>query len=294
MHRRWALAASALIIIVMTSLPARHTVTIGLRAEEAGQALERQTRSARTSATVLSEHEIEQLDSMSPQGQAELLLERSINHFRGADEQIRRRVAGWRGHISLTPRLDNLFMTAINSDDHAVRVAGVEVDIAARNLERTAATIDRLEPIARSGAPGPRANALWDLGLLGNRGIEPHRVYEILMRSIHDPNQNIRYWTVEGLAYLGTDETIPVLLEIFHDDESPAIRERAACSLAQSGMLTEQQRNRAVPILLDFTEDAALDAQTRTWVYQALRDITGQSLPQEPAAWRNWFKTRRP
>ena len=45
------------------------------------------------SANVLSEHEIEPLDQMSPQPQAELLLERSINHYRGANDQIAARVS---------------------------------------------------------------------------------------------------------------------------------------------------------------------------------------------------------
>jgi hypothetical protein len=94
---------------------------------------------------------------------------------------------------------------------------------------------------------------------------------------------------VEGLAYLGTDETIVPLLEIFHNDPSRMIRERAACGLAQSGMLSEKQRRSAVPKLLDFTDDPALDQETRTWVFQALRDITGQSLPHDAAAWRSWF-----
>ncbi len=34
---------------------------------------------------------------------------------------------------------------------------------------------------------------------------------------------------------------------------------------------------------------AVLDAQTRRWVFQALRDITGQALPNDPAAWRDWW-----
>ena len=63
---------------------------------------------------------------------------------------------------------------------------------------------------------------------------------------------------------------------MFHDDPSPAIRERAACSLAQSGMFSAVQRRTAVPRLLDFADDSALDDQTRSWVFQALRDITGQ------------------
>jgi len=78
---------------------------------------------------------------------------------------------------------------------------------------------------------------------------------------------------------------------VFHDDPSPMIRERAACGLAQSGMLSEQQRRRAVPLLLDFLDDHSLDPETTKWVYQALRDITGQSLPHDPAAWRNWYST---
>jgi hypothetical protein len=53
------------------------------------------------SANVLSEHELEGLDRMAPQSQAELLLERSINHYRGANDQIAERAGGWRGNIKL-------------------------------------------------------------------------------------------------------------------------------------------------------------------------------------------------
>src|SRR5882672_3402912 len=241
------------------------------------------------SANVLSEHEISVLAGMPPQSQAELLLERAINHYSGANRQIAARVESWRGRITLGGRLNNLFITAINSDDLTVRVAGIEVDIAARNLIKDSSTVDRLEPVARSGEQGPRANALWDLGLLGNRGIQPERVASILLSSLHDENQNVRYWAVEGLAYLGTDETIAPLLDVFHDDPSATIRERAACSLAQSGMLTESQRRTAVPRLLDFAGDFSLDSETRGWVFQALRDITGMTLPPDPGAWRHWY-----
>lgn len=243
------------------------------------------------SANVLSEHEIEQLDRMSPQSQAELLLERAINDFRGANDEIERRVVGWRGRIKLNDRLNNLFVTGLNSDDLRVRAAAIEVDIAARNLEKNTATVDRLEPDARDGEQGPRANALWDIGLLANRGIEQERAAQIVLASLHDSNINIRYWAVESLSYIGTDETISPLLDVLHDDPSPMIRERAACGIAQSGMLSEKQRRTAVPRLLDFAEDPALDAETRKWVFQALRDITGQTLPHDPSAWRNWYSS---
>ncbi len=241
------------------------------------------------SANVLSEHEIEVLDEMSPQAQAELLLERSINHYRGANDQIAARVDRWQGKLTLDGRLNSLFSIALNSDDLRVRAAAVEIDLAARNMQKMAATIDNLETDARSGEQGRRIDALWNIALLGNRGVEPQRAFDIVSASIHDSNENVRYWAVEGLAYIGTDETISPLLEIFHDDPAPNIRERAACGLAQSGMLSEKQRRTAVPKLLDFAEDPSLDPTARTWVFQALRDITGQNLPHNAAAWRNWY-----
>ena len=245
------------------------------------------------SANVLSEHEATVLDDASPQSQAELLLERSINHYRGANEQIAARVGRWRGKIELNERLHNLFTTAINSDDLTVRVAGIEVDIAARDMVKDSSTVDRLEAVARSGEQGPRVNALWDLALIGNRGVSQDRILDILLSSTHDENVNIRYWAVEGLAYLAVDASIEPLLDIFHDDPSPMIRERAACGLAQSGMFSAAQRSTAVPRLLDFAIDGALDAETHTWVFQALRDITGQTLPHDAARWREWYKAQR-
>lgn len=288
--RRWGVLLVAVAAVAVASL-FLGTQTARAAWQEISQLLSLQGKPEPASAAVLSEHEIEVLDKMSPQSQAELLLERSINHYRGANAQIAERVSGWRGQVKLNDRLHNLFITALNSDDLRVRAAAIEVDIAARNLEKSTATIDRLEPDARNGEQGPRANALWDIGLLGNRGIAPERAFAILESSMRDPNVNIRYWAVEGLAYLGRDATIAPLLQVLHDDSSPMIRERAACGLAQSGMLSEQQRRRAVPRLLDFTDDRSLDPETQKWVYQALRDITGQSLPHDPAAWRNWYSS---
>lgn len=288
--RRWPIFVLAALVVLISML------TLGARSAQAAwqelvQFLTLHGKPEPASANVLSEHEIEHLDQMSPQSQAELLLERSINHFHGANDEIQQRVEGWRGRIELNERLRGLFMTGLNSDDLRVRAAAIEVDIAARNLEKNSATVERLEPDARYGEQGPRANALWDIGLLASRGIEQERAAQIILASIHDSNINIRYWAVEALSYMGTDETISPLLDALHDDPSPMIRERAACGLAQSGMLSENQRRTAVPRLLDFTDDPALDPETRKWVFQALRDITGQTLPHDPAAWRNWYNS---
>ena len=269
------------------------TANAGAAWTQIAQLLSLQGKPEPASANLLSEHHLEALDSMPAQAQAEFLLERSINHYEGANREVEARVGAWRGKLASGDRFERLFRMAINSDDLRVRAAAIEVNIVARKVDKSVETIDRLEPIARGGAQGPRANALWDLGLIGGRGVEPERVAHILIASLRDENVNIRYWAVEGLAYLGTDEIIEPLLRVFHDDSSPMIRERAACSLAQSGMLSRRQRMTAVPALLDFAADTTLDDQTRGWVFQALRDITGQSLPRDPAAWRAWYDRQR-
>ena len=50
---------------------------------------------------------------------------------------------------------------------------------------------------------------------------------------------------------MATDDVIEPLLGVFHDDPSIRVRERAACSLAQTGMFETSQRLKAVPTLLD-------------------------------------------
>ena len=289
--RTLVLVVITFVLVALLMFTSLGTTTARAAWQEIQQLLKLQGKPEPASANILSEHELEGLDKMPSQSQAGLLLERSINHYRGANDQIAARVARWRGDIELDDHLRGLFMTALNSDDLRVRAAAIEIDLAARNMQKTSAQVDELEPAARNGEQGPRANALWDIGLLGNRGVEPDRAAEILTSSIHDSNVNIRYWAVEGLSYLGTDAVINPLLEAFRDDPSPMIRERAACGLAQSGMLSEKQRRTAVPKLLDYSDDQALDEETRKWVFQALRDITGQSLPHDSAAWRNWYNS---
>jgi len=242
------------------------------------------------SPAVLSEHDIENLDHQSPQRQAEVLLERAINHYEGANDQIATRVAGWWGKLKLTPQLNSMITTALNSSDLRVRAAAIELDLSAMGAIKSPATVEHLAQQAQSGPRAQRVWALWELGLLGNRGVEPERVNQVLVSQLQDSDPEVRHWAVEGLAYLGTDETIAPLLKTFHDDASPLVRERAACSLAQSGMLTQAQRRGIVPQLLEYADDSSLDAQTHGWVYQALRDITGQTLPNDTASWRSWYE----
>src|SRR2546428_9331591 len=68
------------------------------------------------SPAVLSQHEIERLDHQSAQKQAELLLERAINHYECANDQIATRVDGWRGRLQLSPQLHSLITTSVHCD----------------------------------------------------------------------------------------------------------------------------------------------------------------------------------
>src|SRR5215467_3667650 len=195
-------------------------------------------RSEPAPPAVLSQHEIESLHHQSAQQQAELLLERDINHYHGANDEIAARAERWRGRIQLKPQLNSLITTALNSSDLRVRASGIEVDLAAMNVAKSHETAERLLAQAENGEQSQRIWALWGLGLLGNRGVEQERVTQVLTDQLHDSDPEVRHWAVEGLAYLGTDDTIAPLLQTLHEDGSPMVRERAACSLAQSGMLT--------------------------------------------------------
>jgi hypothetical protein len=239
----------------------------------------------------LSEHNIEWLQTQSPQVQAEFLLGAAVNHDQGATDFIAKRVDEWRGKIHKSQRLDDLEMTALYSNDLRVRAAAIEINLAFSNLAKNDETAQRLIESSEKN-PGDRPWAAWELGMLANRGVAQDRIHELLATWIHDPNQQTRFWAVEGLAHIGTDETIKNLLDVFRNDPSLEVRERAGCSLAKSGMLTREQRMKAVPGLIELTDDASLDATTRSWIYQALREITNVNLPSDPATWRNWYATQ--
>jgi hypothetical protein len=247
------------------------------------------------------------LERQSPQKQAEILLERAVS---GSDEsqdhdpdhnkdkskaQIDARLEAWRGKLRMDKQLGELTTVALNSNDQSLRTSAVEVQLAAYGLTKRESTVDALVQRAGSSDHAQKIWALWTLGLMGNRGVETDRVVRVLVAHLKDSTRNsdedARRWAVEGLALVGATSTIVPLLNAMHDDPSPIVRERAACSLAESGMLTHDQRLAAVPQLINFSDDPALDAQTHGWAFQALADITKQHLPSDTAVWRSWYQT---
>ena len=233
-----------------------------------------------------------QLDRMKPQKQAEVLLEAAVGHSEVAVDQISSRVDRWQGKVQWNSQIATLTTAALNSNDLRVRESGVEVELAAYGLSKNSASLEYLLKIAESPDHGQKIWALWALGLMANRGVETDRVVDVLTRHLQDADVDSRRWAVEGLALSGSDRAIGSLLATMHDDRSPLVRERAACSLAESGLFTREQRMTAVPQLVNYTDDNTLDAQTQGWAFQALGDITHQRLPKDAAAWREWYASR--
>jgi hypothetical protein len=183
----------------------------------------------------LCEHNREWAMTQPPQVRAEFLLGAAINHDHGATDMINKMVDDWHGKLHFTNKIGDLQLTALYSNDLRVRTAAIEIYLAVYKLSKTDEAADHLMAEAEQ-SPSWRPFAMWELGLLANRGVELERIHEFLRGYLHDPNEKTRHWTVEGIAHLGTNGTIKDFLDVFRNDPSLEVRERAGCSLAKSGM----------------------------------------------------------
>jgi hypothetical protein len=230
----------------------------------------------------------EEISRLAPQQQAERLLELAIQQPDPSLSLIHRNLTSWRGHLQDSDRLFHLVMEALNSNDPRVRVAAVEIDLAANNLMKAPESVEKLQRQIQSGSD-VRYMALWRLGALGNRGVEPSEAFRTLKLYTQNRNQEVRFWAVEGLAMLGNRESIDALLDILAHDPAAQIRQRAANALSRSGLLTGEQRLTAVPQLLNLLDDDSLDTATQSMVCATLEAITGASFGKNAAAWRDWW-----
>ena len=233
------------------------------------------------------------LEGLPPQQLVQRLLERAMQDDEHSLNQLREKVDGWRGQLKNTDQLFDLVLAAMNSADLRVRTAAVDVDLAANNLSKTPESVTRLLWQIQKD-PAARGMALWRLGSLGNRGVEPDRVLASLLSYTRSQDEHTRYWAVEGLSMLGNDGTLSPLLDRMAHDTSPRVRELAASSIGQAGMLTREERLAAIPHLLNFADDDSLNTATRELVYGTLRVITGVALGNDAGAWRDWWAGHDP
>jgi hypothetical protein len=235
-----------------------------------------------------ADEDIRSLEALTPQQQAEQLLMAGVNHYEGAPGMIMDRAEGWRGKLRKTQNWDTVDLAARYSSDLRVRNADVELALIVNNIDKTRDTAERLVNDANANV-GNRAFDFYMLGMLANRGIETDRIHAALRDWAHDKDEGTRYWAIDALAFLGTDDTIPDFLEVLRSDPSMNVRQRCGASLAKSGMLTREQRMKAVPGLLEIAADKSEDAATQGWAFQALREITTEQINNDAAAWQNWF-----
>jgi HEAT repeats len=281
--------SSGLLVLVGTVLITALASGQGMPGEIVGNKLPVPGRPIHGTTSQLSEVERDMVDHMDAQQQAERLLQYAISHHRGATDEIKARVKQWRGQIKQTDSLVTLMDVAMNGDDLRVRAACFEIDLAVANLTKNTQTADELLQLAESD-PQRAEYSIWYLGRLANRGVETDRIHSQLRVWTHSEIEPVRLRAVSAIADIGTDDTVPDLVEAFHHD--PAFRVRidaAGCGLAHCGMLTRAQRMQAVPGLIEMVDDNKLDAETVKYGYRALREITDQELDDEPAPWREWY-----
>lgn len=224
----------------------------------------------------------------SLQAEAEQLLQRVAAGDSSAADQVLAESAGWTGKTQRTQKSEQWIGIALNLPDLHVRAAAIQAELALDGVALDESGLRTLEQSVSN--PSQRVWALWMLGAIGNRGVDPVHTAKIVETYLSDPQVDVRAAAVNGLAMIATDETIPMMLDRFRNDPSPVVQERAACSLAESGMYTHEQRMTAAGTLVTWLDDQLITGQQRGWTSQALHDISGQSLGSDSAAWRNWYE----
>lgn len=226
---------------------------------------------------------------LAAQDQAEELLERSIQHDERAREMLEKHFADYKSVVTETARMKQLLNRAQYSRDLRVRYAYCDMTLAMDGWNEDAEAVQILLDRAKSD-PKSRAYDVWFLGMLGGRGIEAEKVHDALLDYAHnDPDAQVRQWATEGLRFLGTDQALDDLFNIFVNDASLSVRDRAGCNVSDCGNFTRKQRMRMFPKFLELAESSSTDAQTRNWSFLALAEISDVRLPSDAKAWRSWY-----
>jgi len=236
----------------------------------------------------LTDMDVQRLQTLPEQEQAEELLARAIQHDSRALDLFEQNIGSWH-NIRRTARMNELEQRSCYSTDLRVRYANADLNLAIDGLPKTDTSADQL--IAQAQAdPAHRAYSVYAMGMLAGRGVGYDRIYPVLVDyAKNDPNPQVRQWAVEGMRYLGTDEALSQLFESFTHDPSNSVRDRAGCNVSDCGNFMRKQRMRMVPRLLNLAADPQTAPQMRNWTFLALREITDANLPADTSAWQSWY-----
>ena len=219
---------------------------------------------------------------------AQALLAKAAGGDAQAATDILENAPEWTGRTQRTPRSEQLVTAMLNQRDLHIREAGVRAELALDGIPANPNGFDEVMQLV--GNPQQRGWALWMLGALANRGVDPDHASKVIETYLTDPDVQVRATAVDAMSLAATSETIPMMLDRFRNDPSPVVQERAACDLAESGMYTHAQRMSAAARFVGWMDDSQLSPQQRAWAVQALGDISGQHYGNDAAAWRRWYE----
>jgi hypothetical protein len=242
--------------------------------------------------TAMKQASLAEILAWPPQQQAEELMARAVEHDSDAAEAISQQASAWVGHVQSNGSLQQLENRGRYSSDLRVRRAEADLELTLYGWSKTPNSVDLIMGLAKSDAAS-RPSALYCLGILAGDGVAPERAHQFLLdyaRTNSDPTA--RQWATEGLSFVGTDEALDELFQIFTQDPSFAVRDRAGCSISDCGLFERKQRFRFVPSLIDLVSDPHANPQMRNWSFMALREITDENLPADAVAWRSWNKDK--
>ena len=226
------------------------------------------------------------------QRQAEELMARAVEHDSDAAQAISERATNWVGHIQSNSKLQQLENRGRYSSDLRVRRAEADLELTLYGWTKTPNTVDMLMGLAKSDAAS-RPSALYCLGILAGDNVAPERAHQFLLDyARNNSDATARQWATEGLSFVGTDAALDELFQIFTQDPSFAVRDRAGCSISDCGIFERKQRFRFVPSLIDLVSDPHANPQMRNWSFMALQEITDENLPADAAAWQSWYKDK--
>ena len=236
----------------------------------------------------LTDTDVQRLQALPEQAQAEELLERAIQHDLRALDWFEENIGTYR-NLTRTANMNELEDRSRYSTDLRVRYANADLNLALDGLPKTKSAADELITLAQADSEH-RPYSVYHLGMLAGRGVDYDRIYPILVDyAKNDPNPQVRQWAVEGMRYLGTDEALDQLFDSFTHDPSDAVRDRAGCNVSDCGNFTRKQRMRMVPRLIELAADPETTPKMRSWVFLALHEITDLTLPAKASAWQHWY-----
>ena len=239
----------------------------------------------------LTNADVQYLQTLPEQAQAEELLARAIQHDVRALDLFEQKIGVWR-NITRTARMNELEQRSCYSTDLRVRYANADLNLAIDGLPKTEQSAEQLIAMAQTD-PEHRPYSVYHLGMLAGRGVGYDRIYPILVDyAKNDPNPQVRQWAVEGMRYLGTDEALDQLFDSFTHDPSSAVRDRAGCNVSDCGNFKRKQRMRMAPGLIELAADPQTTPQTRNWAFLALQEITDETLPADASVWRDWYSKK--